>query len=122
MIFSSSACRQYHQTLVVNNIRLLLETIKHFILAMENEVKSILNEVELPKNVLLLLELYGLRTVKDLSKLNDDILKEVEANVRDGSFHADQLSFLDSTNLEKFHIKPFDLRKLQKAIEIAGRK
>lgn len=96
---------------------------------MELEAKTILTKVGLPVHVALLLELYGIRTLSDLSSLDSTIIEDVENCVKNGTFEAivdledksNRLKFLgfDYKSLTSFKFQPMDLRKLLKVSGLA---
>lgn len=80
------------------------------------------NDLELPEYALLLLDLYGMRTLKDLTTLGTDEIDEIIKMVREDSFERVDLKsrvirirYLghDFADLKTFNFKPMDLRKLK---------
>lgn len=90
---------------------------------MDEESKSLLKSIKLPDNFSMLLELYGLRTVEDLSQLDEATINEVVAFVRNGSLEemvdmeskTNRIKYLgfNYTDLKTFKFAPFDLKKLK---------
>lgn len=93
-----------------------------FSIAMEQITKSFLESLGIPRNIWLLMDLYGLRTLSDLTSLDGDMVKDIEASVGNESFAAmvdwsskeERMKYLgyDCKHLPAFKFKPFDLRKL----------
>lgn len=89
---------------------------------MDSSAKAVLASLELPPHVLLLLEFYGIRTLKDLTMIDSTTIAEVADTVKDGSLgdvvdltlKANRMKYLgcDHTNLASFKFKPMDLKKL----------
>lgn len=97
---------------------------------MEDAAKGILRELNLPNNIALLLELYGMRTISDLTSLDDSVITEVVECVRNGTFAAlvdlevipNRIRYLgfNYKSLSTFNFPPFDLKKLRGVSYIAN--
>lgn len=91
--------------------------------------KSILTQAGLTDNIAMLLELYGIRTLNDLTTLDYTIIEDVENSVKNGTFEAivdledknTRLKFLgyDYKSLNLFKFQPMDTRKLLKVSALA---
>lgn len=89
---------------------------------MDEESKELLRSLGVPEHIWLLMNLYGLRSLDDLSALDGDVIKDIEMCVGNGTFSemvdfgskAIRQNYLgyDCKNLMTFKFKPFDLRKL----------
>lgn len=93
------------------------------------DAKVILAQVGLPDNIGLLLELFGIRTVSDLSTLDAALIEDVENSVKNGTFEAivdledreNRLKYLgyDYKSLNLFKFQPMDTRKLLRVAPLA---
>lgn len=95
---------------------------------MDSQARSVLTEVGLPEHIFLLLDLYGVRTLQDLSALNSSIIEEVESCVKNGTFEGivdledktNRLKYLgfDYKSIDSFKFQPMDTMKLLKVPDI----
>lgn len=89
---------------------------------MDKKTVLFLNEQLVPNYVRLLLELYGITFIEELSKLDYQDIEEIEQGVRSGSFgghvdftsKANRMKYLgfDVSDVSKFSFRPIVKKKL----------
>lgn len=95
---------------------------------MDPEARAILTEVGLPDHITSLLDLYGIRTLKDLTSFDSAIIEEVESCVKNGTFEGivdledknNRLKYLgfDYKSIDSFKFLPMDTMKMLKVPEL----
>lgn len=92
------------------------------LVTMDKQTMSFLADQLLPEYACLLLELYGITTIAELVMINDEVIRDIEQNVRVGSFggHVDfgsrtaRIKYLgfDVSDVKQFSFRPLVKRKL----------
>lgn len=99
---------------------------------MDNNTKIFLLELNITNHVSLLLELYGVAFLDDLTSFDDSDIENIERNVRQGEF-SNQVDFdskqnrikylgFDLANWKDFTFRPIDKKKLSKIGAAASKK